>query len=304
VLTPRRGVAVAALASIALGVALPSVASADVPVSQVGWWTRSPQPQSVPEGGIAVGAAPDGALTVAAVLVDAGDGASGSQLRLVETDGTGPIATVQVCPTVATWSAAAGGPMEDAPEGQCDAGVAMTRGEDGTWVADVQPLLDGKTGDVGLLVAPAADSVAFQLSFAPPTVTGSVSEASSGSGSTTATTRAPASSARPSTSPAGSSFVAPATPTPTVASTPTTLAALPDTSTDGSSANAESVAFTPVVGGTVPAGESSRDVGAGTVVLWYVLALVVGAGVAGLHWMRSNGRLTPSAALARMRARP
>lgn len=303
----RGRVLLAGIVGATLALAVPGSASADVPVSQVGWWTRSLTPPSVPEGGLAVGAAPDGASTVGAVLLDVGDGASGTELRLVETEGTSALAAIQVCPTTTTWSADDGGALEDAPEGRCDGTTApMTRGDDGTWIADVQPLVEGKTGEVGLLVAPAAGSVAFEIAFAPPTVSGFVTEAStSASQPSTATTQAPAtsSSAAPSPSPSGSpSFVAPVTQTPPTVATVTTLATLPDTSgVLVGSATAAQVEFTPQIGAAVPAGESSSDVGAGTVVLWYVIALIVGAAVAGIVWLRDTDDLSAGALLARVR---
>jgi hypothetical protein len=306
VLSARRVALVGAVAGAPLLGRAPA-ARADVPVSQVGWWTRSPSPPTVPEGGSSVGAAPDGDLTVGAVLVDTGGGASGSSLRLVESSGGAgaEVAALQVCPTSATWAAEAGGAMADAPDGQCDAAsVEMVRGADGTWTGDVQSLLEGKTGEVGLLVRPATGSVAFQLSFAPPTVTGSVTDATSSTGSqSTATTTAPSTSqseggANTFSPPATTSYVAPPSATPTtVASSTQQVASAPGVD---SSATAEAVEFTPL-SGQVPAGESDADVGAVTVVLWYVLALVVGGAVAGLVWLRNTGGLSPATLLAKVR---
>jgi hypothetical protein len=281
-------------------------ANAEVPITQVGWWTRSPTPPTVPEGGLSVAAAPDGDLTIGAVLLDAGEGgASGASLRLVEGSGGAgaEVAGIRVCPTSSTWSAEAGGALADAPEAQCDAAsVDMVRGADGTWTADVQSLVEGKTGDVGLAVVPAEGSVAFQLNFAPPAVDGSVSE-SSGSDfteTTTATTMATSTSPSPAASSSPTpSFIAPVTPVPTVPAASNQVgAALPS---DGSSATAAAVEFEPQLGGAVPAGESDSRVTKATVLLWYVLAMVIGAGVAGLTWLRNTGRLAPADLLARVR---
>jgi hypothetical protein len=292
----------------ALGVALvlgvPGTAGAEVPVSQVGWWTRSPSPPTVPDGGISVGAAPDGALTVGAVLVDTGDGASGASLRLVEASGGAgaQVAGIQVCPTSSSWSAAEGGPMADAPKDDCaSASVAMTRGEDGSWTADVQKLLDGKTGDVGLVVLPAADAVAFQLSFAPPIVDGSVTEGSSGSETDTSTT--PSFEPAPSSSssyvapepPSTPSFVAPVAPAPEPAVQPSAPIS------DGSSATAAAVPFDPAAAGLTPGGGGGSHVTKAMLLFWYLLAMAVGAAVAGITWLRNEGRLTPTALLARVR---
>lgn len=297
----RRAIAVAVV-GLALVLGATSPARASVPISQTGWWTRSPSPPTVPDGGIAVGAAPDGALTVGAVVVDAAQGASGASLRLVEAGGGAgaQVAAIQVCPTTPSWAPAAGGPMSDAPKDECaSASVPMTRGEDGTWTADVQKLVDGKTGSVGLIVLPAASAVAFQLNFAPPAVEGSVSEATS-SGTEPDTT--PATTFEPSTS-ANPSFAAPAEPvTPAFVapvSVPAPQVAAPVS--DGSSATAEAVNFTPQLGAVPSGGGGGSRVTKATLLLWYVVAMVVGVGVAGIAWLKNEGRLSPAALLARTR---
>ena len=298
-LNARRALAVLAIgAACALGLA-PS-AHAAVPVTQVGWWTRSPVPPTVPEGGIAVGAAPDGALTVSAVLIDAGDGgASGTSLRLVETGGQGQQAAgVQVCPTDTSWSAAKGDPLDKAPKDACaTASVAMTRGADGTWTADVQKLVDGKTGDVALIVLPAAGSVAFQIEYAPPIVDGAVSEASSDE-STTDFSSVGSTATETSPSSDSSSFTAPETVTPTAeVAPPTTVSAAPTT--------AVTIASTPDYAAGVPARTSSEERGVtkATILIWYVVAAVFGAMVAGISWMNSKGYLSPVELLAAVRRR-
>src|SRR5690349_16301153 len=74
-------------------------ANAAVPVSQVGWWTRSPSPPTVPEGGLTVGVAPDGNLSVAAIGLETAGGAESAKVTLKETtDSQGaPTASLQVC---------------------------------------------------------------------------------------------------------------------------------------------------------------------------------------------------------------
>src|SRR3954469_9813143 len=151
-------------------------ARADVPVEKVGWWTRAAAPPSVPDGGIAVGAAPDGALTVGAVELSVGDGASGTSLRLVETSGEGQqVAAMKACPPGNGWSADKGGDLaSSAPKDQCSvAAVPFHRSDDGSWSADLDPLVAGKSGDLSIIVVPAAGQTpvgAFQISFAPPIV--------------------------------------------------------------------------------------------------------------------------------------
>ena len=297
-LNARRALAVLAIgAACALGFA-PS-AHAAVPVTQVGWWTRSPVPPTVPEGGVAVGAAPDGALTVSAVKIDAGDGASGTSLRLVETGGQGQQAAgVQVCPTDTSWSAATGDALDKAPKDACaSASVAMTRGADGTWTADVQKLVDGKTGDVALIVLPAAGSVAFQIEYAPPIVDGSVSEASSDE-STTDFSSVGSTATETSPSSDSSSFTAPETVTPAPVVAPPTTVAAPTT--------VATIASTPDYAAGIPARTSSEERGVtkATVLIWYVVAAVFGTMVAGISWMSSKGYLSPVELLAAIRRRP
>lgn len=289
-----RAACACALACLLVVGATAGSASADVPVSQVGWWTRALSPPTVPEGGIGVGAAPDGDLTVGAVLLDAGDGASGVGLRLVETGGQGQaLASLVVCPTTTSWSAAAGGPMAEAPPAdQCEATSApMTRAADGTWTADVA-FANGQSGPVALLVKPAPGAVAFQLSFAPPTVTGTVSTPSPGGGAAEEPASRPATSPRPSSTP---SFVQPPS-SPATAAVPVSVVAAPMVAgTDAAtSIGASSAEVAVPVFGSVPAGGGDDDSGVSrlTIVSWYVLALVVGATVAALTWVRNEGRLS------------
>lgn len=282
-----RRAASALLLAIAFVVASAQPARADVPVTRTGWWTRSPSPPTVPEGGLAVGAAPDGDMTVGAVLLDAGAGVSGAQLRLVETGGAAPLAAIRVCPTTSTWSAAAGGPLTDAPPSDaCGASsVAMARAAEGTWTADVQPLVDGRTGAIGLIVKPAAGSAVFQVSFAPPTVRGSVAQPPSAG----EPSPEPAPASFPSSSDLSFDFAAPAEP-PVAA--PELAAVTDEPARD--SGNTE-VAFEPQLGAAVPRGESARDVGKLTVVAWYLVAVSVGAVVSGLVWLRNSGQLSVGA---------
>ena len=306
-LTRRRIVAGAVTALAVAALAGPD-AAAEVPVSQVGWWTRAPAPPAVPQGGIAVGAAPDGDLTVGAVQLDTGEGASSATLRLVETGGQGAaIAALQVCPTTASWSASEGGSLADAPAAECDvASSPMARAEDGTWTADVTALLAGRSGPVGLVVRPATGAVAFQVSFAPPIVDGTVTESGSSGGTDASTSDGGSSS--PSfedsgaSSPSMSSFPveppAPVTPdadVETSATTPTSVA----TDEVASSATGATIPFTPALG--AGAGQSASSVTKSTLVAWFFLAAIVGVGVAGLSWLRAQGRLQPAALLVALR---
>lgn len=298
-----------AVGVVAAGLVLASApsATADVPVSQAGWWTRSPSPPTVPEGGIAVAAAPDGDLTVGAIAIEAGDGASGVGLRLVETGGQGQaIAALVACPTTTAWSAEAGGAMADAPPAdQCEsAGAPLTRAEDGTWTAEL-PFAEGASGLVGILVKPASGAVAFQLSFAPPDVTGSVatSSGSSGSFASDSTASEPATSSSPSGSTSGSpSFVAPSAPAaPDVQSGATTVTTVAIEEVDVSAGSSDVAA--PTFGSVPSGGGAGSRVTKMTVVLWYVVALLIGTVAAGIAWARNEGHLTPTALVELVRRR-
>src|SRR3954451_8858037 len=85
-------------------IAWPQAASADVPVSAVSWWTQSPAPPTVPDGGISVATGPGGRISVAAVKLDIGGGATTATLTLDESDGQGQqAAAIQACATTNDW---------------------------------------------------------------------------------------------------------------------------------------------------------------------------------------------------------
>lgn len=171
----RRLWAAAATAALSFGVGALPVGAAETVA--VGWWTRSPS-QEAPEGGFAAAAAPDGTVTVSAVLVDLGrEGVSLATLRAVETGGLGQAgASLQVCPTDDPWQPVSGGDLTDAPSPACDgSGVAFERDEESaSWEADVTGMLDGRTGTATLMVVPgpAAEgqvaSPLFDVRFAAP----------------------------------------------------------------------------------------------------------------------------------------
>lgn len=146
----------------------PALASGTV--SDVGWWTRNPL-ASAPDGGFAAGAAADGPTTVSVVRIDLGDGVDTLVLGAEPTDGTAGLASLEVCVVTAAWSAAAGAPLDDAPQTGCDIdAVPFARAGD-RWRADVSSLVNGRTGSVSLAVVPTATSgtVPFEASFGAPT---------------------------------------------------------------------------------------------------------------------------------------
>lgn len=142
----------------------------------VGWWTRSPA-QSAPEGGFAVASAPDGPVTVAAVVFDVRNDIAAGTLTAQETGGVGQAgATVVVCPASGpvTVPDEPGGAFGDAPEPACDRGsVPFERDADSRrWSADVSALVAGLGGDVSLMLVPGPREgplpPTFDVRFAAP----------------------------------------------------------------------------------------------------------------------------------------
>src|SRR4051794_35727168 len=134
----------------AVGVAMASSlggftpAHAAVPVSKVGWWTRSPSTPTVPDGGLTVGVAPDGNLSVAAIGLDTAGGAAQAKVTLKETsDSQGAqAASLQVCTTSDEWAAGGKGDLATAPRPTCPQDpLLLKRADDGTWTADAASLI-------------------------------------------------------------------------------------------------------------------------------------------------------------------
>ena len=309
----------AALFALGGGVA----ARAAIPVTKVGWWTKSPSPAGPPQGGIEVGAAPDGNLSVAALEIDAGGGASGAKLTLTESGGQAQqAATLQACPTSDSWASATGGALTDAPRAQCPTTpYALTRDSSGNWTIDLTPLLAGKTGPTSVMIVPGpppaalpggAQPAAFQVAFNPPTVDGTTlpaTDTSSGSsslssGNDTSTSPADVSSTY-STVPSYSVASSPAysggtgiTPSAVLPATPTTAAPVAATGAPASAAPS----VNPAGGGQVAfpiraAGTRAKPTSRGSIVAFLGLSLLVGVGAGGWHWARGEGileRLIPA----------
>ena len=297
--TSARRSSVLAIAGIALAQWLgPSVpAQAAVPVSMVGWWTRSPSPPVVPEGGIAVGLAPDGNVSVGAIQVDTAGGAETAVISLRETAGRGQqAASVQVCTTTDEWSTASGDDLDQAPRATCPGDpILLTRGDDGTWSADLASLFAGQRGALSVMVLPApapasipgiAAAPPFELAFDKPAVNGSVfPERSASSESATS----------PATSAGGSSApVRPITPSSVVP---------PDGLEVARPLSAPRPAVTPpaqdVINNLPLRATVGTDAGPSRfAVIGFVLAsLLTGVAAAGTHWAHAAGvfnRLLPS----------
>lgn len=313
---------VAPVAAGVMGIGATAPARAAVPVTKVGWWTKSPSPPAAPSGGVEVGQAPSGTLTVAALELDTQGGASGAHLTLVENGGQGgQAASIQVCPTTDTWTASNGDQdPSTAPRGQCPTSspYLMSRDSSGNWTIDLTPLLSGKTGKASVVLLPGpsaaalpvgAQTGAFQLAFNPPTVDGTVLPATDTSSSSSAYTPSDSSAYAGAPSPSASSTpvssasmpsynaptdtaalvapAGPATPAPAAVAAPS-QPAIPASATGGSAGTSFPIR---AVGSRVK--PKSRWV----IVAWVALAAIVGAAAGAWHWAQQEGileRLLPT----------
>jgi hypothetical protein len=175
------------LGATLLGLA-PSSAQATA-LTQTGWWWRVndplvpatvPAPPTVPEGGLMVAGAPDGATAIAALHfdVDADQGSPVLTLAVAENgDQGGDGAVMAACLTGSVWQPESGGAWINKPFPACDEGsVTGVRSEDGkTWTFALAPLLSDGILDITLVPGLDPDLPAgvngstFQLAFVAPT---------------------------------------------------------------------------------------------------------------------------------------
>lgn len=187
------------LGAAAIG-ALPAPATAAT-LTQAGWWFRAndalvpatiPVP-TVPEGGLMVAGAPDGAVAIAALHFDLAEdeGAPVLTLTVAENgDQGGDRAILAACVTGSAWQAESSGAWVNKPFAACDEGsVAGVRAADGkTWSFALAPLLSDGVLDVTLVpgrdtTLPAGlDGSTFQLIFAAPTAASLATTTGSGVG--------------------------------------------------------------------------------------------------------------------------
>jgi hypothetical protein len=159
------GAAVFVVASVVVQ-AVP--ASAETAITEVGWWSASPN-ATAPPGGFAIQGSPDGTSTSLAAIriLVTPEPILRAALVLDEVGGlSNENAALQVCPTLGPWKAAAKGPITDAPDPDCTTSAPLVRSATtGTWSAEVTPFLGGAS-EVSLMVVvqPASDAP-------PPTVT-------------------------------------------------------------------------------------------------------------------------------------
>jgi hypothetical protein len=245
----------------------------------------------VPDGGVAVGQAPDGNLSVAAIQVDTGGGASSPKLSLSEAGGQGQqAATLQVCTTADGWISANGGDYGIAPRATCpQTPLAMARDSNGTWSADLSSVLAGKSGEVSLMIVPGptpaalpagAQPGAFQITFNPPAGAGTTAPSPAESSDTQGAFTAPSYDTTPAPNLALSGSEVP---TPQL-----NLGQQPEAVTPSATPAVTSVggqAAIPIRTPSTPKPNRSRLV----IIGWFVLASAVGAAAAGWHWARDAG---------------
>ncbi len=170
------------------GLLLVAVDARAATLAQTGWWwrindgtapTAVPPPPMVPDGGLMVAGAPDGATAIAALHFDLADGESSPVLTLTVADNGdqgGDTAILAACVTGSAWEPASAGTWTYKPFPACDQGsVNGLRSEDHlTWTFALAPLVSGRLLDVTLVpgidpTRPAgANGSTFQLAFDPP----------------------------------------------------------------------------------------------------------------------------------------
>lgn len=170
-------------------VALVPVDADAAALAKAGWWWRVndgsvplelPTPPNVPEGGLMVAGAPDGATAIAALHFDLSDTETSPVLTLSVTAGGdvgGDTAILAACVTGSAWEPAASGNWNFKPFPACDVGsVNGIRSDDHTsWTFAVESLVSDGMVDVTIVPGiepdqPAgANGSSFQLVFDAPT---------------------------------------------------------------------------------------------------------------------------------------
>lgn len=156
---------------------LPSMATAATHEDH-GWWWRAqtgllgadlPPPPDVPEDGLLVERAPDGATAVSALRFRLTEGESDPVLTLTVASGRSSGAAIAACQTVrAGWSGDHGGRWDAVPRWDCEQGrVDGEVSEDGsTWTWSLAPLVR-EDGVLSVMLVDAT-STPFHVAFEPP----------------------------------------------------------------------------------------------------------------------------------------
>lgn len=190
-------------ASLLMAVALatgPTEAGAAT-LAKAGWWWRLndpalpvplPPPPTVPEGGLMVAGAPDGATAIAAVSFELDEGEASPVLTLTtvrETGGEGAI--MAACVTGSFWNPASAGRWNEKPSAACEEGsVTGVRAVDGSsWSFALAPLVSDGLIDVVVVAGtiPGAQAGAptgstFEIVFEAPTASSLSTGAGTGGG--------------------------------------------------------------------------------------------------------------------------
>lgn len=159
--------ALAAVLAVGVALAFPTAVSARV--AGVGFFTRNTAnpTATAPEGGFQVANAPDGVVSFGAVrAAEPGDTIATATLQIKESGSALGTPTLRACVAAGTFKTGKGN-FEEGPKRDCEAGsTPLKREPDGTWSGDVTSVLRGESP--ALVVVPAADAGAFQVSFNPP----------------------------------------------------------------------------------------------------------------------------------------
>lgn len=166
-----------ALGLLVVLLVLPSMATAATHEAH-GWWWRAqtgllgadlPPPPDVPEDGLLVERAPDGATAVSALRFRLADGETDPVLTLTVASGQSSGAAIAACPTGRVgWNGAQGGRWDSAPSWDCEQGrVDGEASDDGsTWSWSLAPLVR----EDGVLSVMLVDATAtpFHVAFEAP----------------------------------------------------------------------------------------------------------------------------------------
>lgn len=182
-----RGLRAALLAGAAVFVAMAPTAAGAADAVDAGWWWKAqsgqlvplPPPPGVPEGGLVVQSAVDGATAIAAVRYQMGDDETAPvlRLRLAESGNeAAEAAIVLACPTTTPWESGSAQPWEEKPQPDCSRQAVGALAEDGTTMSfDLSAVAPASLVDVVLVpgtvegLPEGINGASFTLVFEAPT---------------------------------------------------------------------------------------------------------------------------------------